>query len=88
MAEGDEEKTDFFIREEVFCYRRLPFGQKNARATYQKLADRVFDNQVRCILEIHIDDMVIKSNSEEDMQVIRDSASNIHLKNPSIPIEA
>ncbi|GJR61576.1 reverse transcriptase domain-containing protein [Tanacetum coccineum] len=34
MAEGDEEKTAFFTREGVFCYKKLPFGLKNAGAMY------------------------------------------------------
>ncbi|GJZ11894.1 reverse transcriptase domain-containing protein [Tanacetum coccineum] len=35
MAEGDEDKTAFFAGEGVFCYRKMPFGLKNAGATYQ-----------------------------------------------------
>ncbi|GKB77704.1 reverse transcriptase domain-containing protein [Tanacetum coccineum] len=27
----------------VFCYRKIPFGLKNARATYQSLVDKTFD---------------------------------------------
>ncbi|GKB69261.1 reverse transcriptase domain-containing protein [Tanacetum coccineum] len=57
MAEGDKEKTAFFIREGVFCYRRLPFGLKNARATYQRLVDTVFGNQIGQNLKVHVDDM-------------------------------
>ncbi|GJT77644.1 reverse transcriptase domain-containing protein [Tanacetum coccineum] len=67
MAKGDEEKIAFFTREGVFCYKRLPFGLKNARATYQRLVDTVFNNQIGRNLEVHVDDMVIKSDSEEDM---------------------
>ncbi|GKD97035.1 hypothetical protein Tco_1380932, partial [Tanacetum coccineum] len=33
IAEKDEEKTTFFTREGVFCYKRLPFGLKNAGVT-------------------------------------------------------
>nr|GEV45257.1 reverse transcriptase domain-containing protein [Tanacetum cinerariifolium] len=69
MAKGDEEKISFFTREGVFCYKRLPFGLKNAGGTYHKLIDKVFGNQMGHNLEIHIDDMIIKSNSEEDMLV-------------------
>ncbi|GJV71592.1 reverse transcriptase domain-containing protein [Tanacetum coccineum] len=69
IAEGDEEKTAFFTREGVFYYKKLPFSLKNAGATYQKLIDRVFNNQIVRNLEIHVDDMVIKSDSEEDMLV-------------------
>ncbi|GJW32380.1 reverse transcriptase domain-containing protein [Tanacetum coccineum] len=39
MAKGDEEKIAFFIREGVFCYKRLPFGLKYTEATYQRLVD-------------------------------------------------
>ncbi|GKA22167.1 hypothetical protein Tco_0708129 [Tanacetum coccineum] len=35
MAEEDEDKTTFYAREGVFCYKKTPFGLKNARATYQ-----------------------------------------------------
>ncbi|GJZ22894.1 reverse transcriptase domain-containing protein [Tanacetum coccineum] len=65
----DEEKTAFSTREGVFCYKRLPFGLKNAGATYQRLVDKVFSNQIGQNLEVHVDDMVIKSDSEEDMLV-------------------
>ncbi|GJU32914.1 reverse transcriptase domain-containing protein [Tanacetum coccineum] len=67
MAKGDEEKIAFFTREGVFYYKRLPFGLKNARATYQRLVDTVFNNQIGRNLEVHVDDIVIKSDSEEDM---------------------
>ncbi|GKF97533.1 reverse transcriptase domain-containing protein [Tanacetum coccineum] len=46
IAERDEEKTAFYTRDGVFCYKRLPFGLKNAGATYQKLIDKVFNNQL------------------------------------------
>ncbi|GKA71934.1 reverse transcriptase domain-containing protein, partial [Tanacetum coccineum] len=69
MVERDEEKTAFFIREGLFCYKRLPFGLKNARATYQNLVDKVYNDKIGCNLEVHVDDMVIKSDSEEDMLV-------------------
>ncbi|GKE52103.1 reverse transcriptase domain-containing protein, partial [Tanacetum coccineum] len=67
MAEGDEEKIAFFTKEGVFCYKRLPFYLKNAGATYHKLIDKVFGNQMGSNLKVHFDDMIIKSNSKEDM---------------------
>nr|GEU42379.1 reverse transcriptase domain-containing protein [Tanacetum cinerariifolium] len=33
-SKGDEDKTTFFTRKGVFCYWKMPFGLKNARATY------------------------------------------------------
>ncbi|GKB06359.1 reverse transcriptase domain-containing protein [Tanacetum coccineum] len=67
IAEKDEEKTAFFTREGVFCYKRLPFGLKNARATYQKLIDKVFSHQMGRNMKVNADDMVIKSVFEEEM---------------------
>jgi hypothetical protein len=44
------------------------FGLKNARATYQRLTDKVFKKQIGRNLEAYVDDLVIKSRTEEDMQ--------------------
>nr|GEW61906.1 hypothetical protein [Tanacetum cinerariifolium] len=59
--EGDEDKMTFFAREGVFCYRKMPFGLKNAGATYQILVDKVFHDQIGRNLEAYVDDMVIKN---------------------------
>ncbi|GJR42249.1 reverse transcriptase domain-containing protein [Tanacetum coccineum] len=67
MAEEDEDKTAFYAREGVFCYKKTPFGLKNAGATYQWLVDKVFGHQIGRNLEDYIDDMVIKSTSEKEM---------------------
>ncbi|GJR30592.1 reverse transcriptase domain-containing protein [Tanacetum coccineum] len=40
---------------------------KNTGATYQRLVDKVFSKQIRINLEAYVDDMVIKSTSEEGM---------------------
>ncbi|GKF00543.1 reverse transcriptase domain-containing protein [Tanacetum coccineum] len=45
----------------------MPFGLKNARATYQRLVDKVFSHQIGRNLKAYVDDMVIKSTSEEEM---------------------
>ncbi|GKE89790.1 hypothetical protein Tco_1567265 [Tanacetum coccineum] len=34
MAEEDEDKTAFYAGEGVFCYKKMPFGLKNAGSTY------------------------------------------------------
>ncbi|GKE86760.1 hypothetical protein Tco_1560502 [Tanacetum coccineum] len=67
MAEEDEDKTTFFTGEGVYCHQNVPFSLKNAGATYQRLVDKVFNDQIRRNTEAYIDDMVIKSTSEEDM---------------------
>ncbi|GKD35758.1 reverse transcriptase domain-containing protein [Tanacetum coccineum] len=67
MAESDEEKTAFHTSQGVYCYIKMPFGLKNAGATYQRLVDKAFDSQVGRNMEMYVDDMVIKSHTETEM---------------------
>ncbi|GJY24807.1 reverse transcriptase domain-containing protein [Tanacetum coccineum] len=50
----------------------MSFGLKNAGATYQRLVDRAFQKQIGRNLEVYVDDLVIKSHTEEE--IIRDIA--------------
>ncbi|GJW52479.1 reverse transcriptase domain-containing protein, partial [Tanacetum coccineum] len=67
MAESDEEKTAFHTNQGVYWYTKMPFGLKNAGATYQRLVDKAFDNQVGRNIEVYVDDLVIKSHTEAEM---------------------
>ncbi|GJY57795.1 reverse transcriptase domain-containing protein [Tanacetum coccineum] len=67
IAEKDEEKMAFYTREGVFYYKRLPFGLKNVGTTYQRLIEKVFSHQLGRNMEVNADDIVIKSNDEEEM---------------------
>ncbi|GJT57569.1 reverse transcriptase domain-containing protein [Tanacetum coccineum] len=67
MAREGEEKTSFHTKQGTFCYEKMPFELKNARATYQKLMDNMFTSQLGINIEIYVDDMVIKSRNEENL---------------------
>ncbi|GJW06739.1 reverse transcriptase domain-containing protein [Tanacetum coccineum] len=67
MTKKDEEKTAFHTEEGVFCYKKMPFGLKNAGATYQRLVDSAFKEQIGVNLEAYVNDMVIKSRTEQDI---------------------
>nr|GFA28974.1 reverse transcriptase domain-containing protein [Tanacetum cinerariifolium] len=67
MAEQDEEKTAFHTSHGVYCYTKIPFGLKNAGATYQRLVDQAFAKQICQNLEIYVDDLVIKSRTETEL---------------------
>ncbi|GKD66211.1 reverse transcriptase domain-containing protein [Tanacetum coccineum] len=67
MTKKDEEKTAFHAKEGVFCYTKMTFGLKNAGATYQRLVDSAFKERIRVNLEAYVDDMVIKSRTEQDI---------------------
>nr|GEZ87892.1 reverse transcriptase domain-containing protein [Tanacetum cinerariifolium] len=67
MAKEDEEKTAFHTSQGVYCYTKMPFGLKNAGATYQRLVDSAFEGQVSRNLEVYIDDLVIKSHTKDEL---------------------
>ncbi|GJV93961.1 reverse transcriptase domain-containing protein [Tanacetum coccineum] len=70
MAEEDEEKTAFITNQGIFCYTKMPFGLRNAGATYQRLVDKAFHGQIGRNLEVYVDDLVIKSRTEDE--IVRD----------------
>ncbi|GKB01377.1 reverse transcriptase domain-containing protein [Tanacetum coccineum] len=70
MAKEDQEKTAFITSQGIFCYSKMPFGLKNAEATYQRLVDKAFQKQISRKLEVYVDDLVIKSRTEHE--IIRD----------------
>ena len=44
-----------------FHYKVMPFGLKNAGSTYQRMMTRMFKPQLGKVIEVYIDDMVVKS---------------------------
>nr|GEZ79064.1 reverse transcriptase domain-containing protein [Tanacetum cinerariifolium] len=67
MAAADEEKTAFHTGHGVYCYTKMPFGLKNAGATYQRLMDKAFENKIGRNIEVYVDDLVVKSHTEAKM---------------------
>ena len=65
MDPSDQEKTSFVIGQGTYCYRVMPFGLKNAGATYQWLVNKMFQNQIEAYMEVYIDDMLVKSVKAE-----------------------
>ncbi|WP_271039623.1 reverse transcriptase domain-containing protein [Agrobacterium sp. ST15.13.040] len=61
MDPEDEEKTAFITEGGTYCYIRMPFGLKNAGATYQRLMNKVFKDQMGRNMEVYVDDMIVKS---------------------------
>ena len=50
----------------LFCYNVMPFGLKNAEATYQRLVTKMFRPLFGKTMEVYIDDMLIKSKERPD----------------------
>nr|KYP37991.1 Transposon Ty3-I Gag-Pol polyprotein [Cajanus cajan] len=66
MYPPDEVHTSFITDHANYCYRVMPFGLKNAGATYQRLMDKVFHQQIGRNMEVYVDDMVVKTTSAVD----------------------
>ncbi|GKV49566.1 hypothetical protein SLEP1_g56308 [Rubroshorea leprosula] len=81
MAPEDEEKTSFYAGDEIYCYVMMPFGLKNAGATYQKMVTIVFRAQIGKNLEVYVDDIVVKSQKAEDHLADLDETFNNLRKN-------
>ncbi|GKV49619.1 hypothetical protein SLEP1_g56360 [Rubroshorea leprosula] len=62
----DQDKTAFYAGDAIYCYVMMPFGLKNARATYQKLVQIVFKLQIGRNIEVYVDDMIVTSVRAED----------------------
>ena len=61
MALEDMEKTSFIIEWGTYCYRVMPVGLKNVRATYQIAATTLFYDMMHRDVEVYVDDMIVKS---------------------------
>ncbi|KAL0362158.1 UNVERIFIED_CONTAM: Retrovirus-related Pol polyprotein from transposon opus [Sesamum calycinum] len=46
LAHDDQEKTSFVTDQGIFYYNVMPFGLKNAGATYQRLVNNMFREQI------------------------------------------
>ena len=44
----------------------MPFGLKNAGATYQRLVNCMFSQHIGRNVEVYVDDMLVKSRDEAD----------------------
>ena len=88
MDEVDQENTSFVTSQGLFCYKVMPFGLNNARATYQRLVNHMFRPQIKRNMEVYVDDMLVKSQDEkghlDNLQETFDTLRQYHMKlNPS-----
>ena len=88
MAEEDEEKTAFLAPEGCFCFTSMPFGLKNAGATFQRAMRAYLGSQMGQNIDAHIDDIVVKTwrgkGLVQDLQETFDNLHKIDLKlNPA-----
>ena len=58
-----QEHTSFITNCGLYCYKVISFDLKNAGAIYQRLVNMMFKEQIDKIVEVYVDDMLVKSKS-------------------------
>ncbi|CAL2271820.1 unnamed protein product [Prunus armeniaca] len=70
ISSKDAEKTAFRTPYGNFYYSVMPFGLKNAGATYQRAMTAVFHDMMGKEVEDYVDDLVVKSKTRESHQEV------------------
>ena len=65
LVAKDQEKTAFISPDANYHYIVMPFGLKNAGATYQRMMTGMFRDKIGCMVEVYIDDMMVMSKKEQ-----------------------
>jgi hypothetical protein len=61
LYEPDQIKTSFITPYGAYCYVTMPFGLKNAGATYQRMMQRCLQEQIGQNVHAYVDDVVVKT---------------------------
>jgi hypothetical protein len=73
IKESDQLTTSFITPFGMYCYVTMPFGLRNAGATYQRYMQHVFREHIGPTVEAYVDDIVVKtkrvSNLVNDLDV-------------------
>jgi hypothetical protein len=88
IEERRRKKMAFITPYGVFCYQVMPFGLKNAGATYQQIMQNCLESQIGRNIQVYIDDVVITTREEKssisDLAETFDNLSRYKLKlNPT-----
>jgi hypothetical protein len=67
MCIADQLATSFITPFGEYWYQMMPFGLKNAGATFQRCMRRVFGELIGRIIEAYADDIVVKSKKTGDL---------------------
>ena len=65
MDPKDKLKTAFVVPNGLFCWRVMPFGAKNAGATFQRTINKIFSPISSLDLACYIDDLLCQGSTEE-----------------------
>jgi hypothetical protein len=67
MRESDQLATSFITPFGMYCYTTMPFGLRNAGATYKRCMNHVFGEHIGRTVEAYVDDIVVKTRKASDL---------------------
>jgi hypothetical protein len=67
MKESDQLATSFITPFGMYCYTTMPFGLRNAGATYQRCMNHVFGEHIGRTVAAYVDDIVVKTRKASDL---------------------
>jgi hypothetical protein len=63
MSREDEENIVFITVDDLFCYISMPYGLKNALPTFVCAMHKTFDDLIRDLVEVYVDNIIVKVKS-------------------------
>lgn len=70
MHKADKENIAFMTEHANHRYNAMPFGLKKAGEVHQRTMNNIFEGEIKIMLEVHMDYMIIKSTKSICMKVI------------------
>ena len=67
MKESDRLATSFITPYGTYCYITMPFGLKNAGATYQRTMQKCLQNQLGRNVHAYVDDIAVMSKIGDNL---------------------
>jgi hypothetical protein len=67
MKQSDQLATSFITPFGMYCYVTMPFGLRNAGATYQRCMQHVFRDHIGRTVEAYVDDIVVNTWKADDL---------------------
>jgi hypothetical protein len=69
MKESDQLATSFITPFGMYCYVTMPFGLRNAGATYQRCMNHMLGEHIGRTVEAYVDDIVVKTRKASNLEM-------------------
>jgi hypothetical protein len=78
LYEPDQIKTPFITLYGAYCYLTMPFGLRNAGATYQRCMQKYLHDQIDKNVQVYVNDVIIKTKESKTLiDDLRETLANL-----------